>query len=149
MLKTFNGVPHRLEFVEEIDGRRFINDSKGTNPSSTIKAIEAMPSGIIRIAGGFDKGGSFETLINSFDGKIKGLVLMGKTANLIKETAEASGFNEIILAKDMDESVRAAYGMSSSGDTILLSPACASWDMYTNFEQRGEHFKTLVHKLAN
>lgn len=149
VLKTFNGVPHRLEFVEEIDGRRFINDSKGTNPSSTIKAIEAMPSGIILIAGGFDKGGSFETLINSFDGKIKGLVLMGKTANLIKETAEASGFNEIILAKDMDESVRAAYGMSSSGDTILLSPACASWDMYTNFEQRGEHFKTLVHKLAN
>lgn len=149
VLKKFNGVPHRLEFVEEIDGRRFINDSKGTNPSSTIKAIEAMPPGIILIAGGYDKGGSFETLINSFDGKVKGLVLMGKTANLIKETAEALGFNEIILAKDMDESVRAAYGMASSGDTILLSPACASWDMYTNFEQRGEHFKTLVHKLAN
>ena len=149
VLKSFNGVPHRLEFVEEIDGRRFINDSKGTNPNSTIKAIEAMPSGIILIAGGYDKGGTFDSLIDSFDGKVKALVLMGKTGPLIKEAAEAKGFNEITMAKDMDESVRLAYGMASPGDTILLSPACASWDMYTNFEQRGEHFKTLVHKLAN
>ena len=108
-----------------------------------------MPSGIILIAGGYDKGGTFDSLIDSFNGKVKALVLMGKTGPLIKEAAEAKGFNEITMAKDMDESVRLAYGMASPGDTILLSPACASWDMYTNFEQRGEHFKTLVHKLAN
>lgn len=149
ILKSFNGVKHRLEFVEEIDGRRFVNDSKGTNPNSTIKAIEAMPKGIVLIAGGYDKGGSFESLIKAFNGKVKGLVLMGKTAPLIKETAETMGFYEIAMAKDMDESVRLAYEMASPGDTVLLSPACASWDMYTNFEQRGEHFKTLVHKLAN
>ncbi len=149
VLKSFNGVPHRLEFVEEIDGRKFVNDSKGTNPNSTIKAIEAMPPGIVLIAGGYDKGGNFDSLIKSFNGKVKGLVLMGKTAPLIKQTAESLGFYEIKIAKDMDESVRLAYGMASQGDTVLLSPACASWDMYTNFEQRGEHFKTLVHKLAN
>ena len=149
VLKSFNGVVHRLEFVEEIDGIRFINDSKGTNPNSTIKAIEAMPSSIVLIAGGYDKGGNFDDLIKMFNGKVKTLVLMGKTAPLIKERAEALGFSEILMAKDMDESVRLAYGAASSGDTVLLSPACASWDMYTNFEQRGEHFKTLVHKLAN
>lgn len=149
VLKSFNGVPHRLEFVEEIDGIRFVNDSKGTNPNSTIKAIEAMPSGIILIAGGYDKGGNFESLIKAFDGKVKRLILIGKTASLIKETAEALGFSEISVTKDMDESVRLAYEIASAGDTVLLSPACASWDMYSNFEQRGEHFKTLVHKLAN
>ena len=148
-LKQFAGVEHRLEFVEEIDGIRFVNDSKGTNPDSSIKAVEAMPPGIVLIAGGYDKGGDFEGLIDSFAGKVKGLVLLGKTAEKMKDTAENKGFGNIKMVKDMDEGVRVAYEMASRGDTVLLSPACASWDMYSNFEQRGEHFKTLVHKLAN
>jgi UDP-N-acetylmuramoylalanine--D-glutamate ligase len=148
-LKQFGGVEHRLEFVEEVDGIRFINDSKATNPDSTMKAVDAMPSGIVLIAGGYDKGNDFGELIDSFAGKVKGLVLLGKTASKIKETAESKGIRNIKMAKDMDESVRLAYEMAGCGDTVLLSPACASWDMYSNFEQRGEHFKTLVHKLAN
>lgn len=148
-LRSFRGVEHRLEFVEIVDGIRFVNDSKGTNPDSSIKAVEAMKSGIILIAGGYDKGSDFDDLINSFNGKVKAMVLLGKTAYKIKETAEKLGFENIKMAKDMDEAVNIAYGLASPGDTVLLSPACASWDMYTCFEQRGEHFKTLVHKLAN
>ncbi len=148
-LRSFQGVEHRLEFVEEIDGIRFVNDSKGTNPDSSIKAIEAIKGNIILIAGGYDKGSDFDNLIKSFDGKVKAMVLLGKTAPKIKETAERLGFTDIRMAKDMDESVKIAYSLAASGDTVLLSPACASWDMYTCFEQRGEHFKNLVHKLAN
>jgi len=148
-LRSFRGVEHRLEFVEEIDGIRFVNDSKGTNPDSSIKAVEAMKGDIVLIAGGYDKGSDFDHLIKAFDGKVKALILLGKTAPKIKETAEKLGFTDIKMVKDMDEAVKTAYGLASPGDTVLLSPACASWDMYTCFEQRGEHFKTLVHKLAN
>ncbi|MBR0597066.1 UDP-N-acetylmuramoyl-L-alanine--D-glutamate ligase [Sinanaerobacter chloroacetimidivorans] len=146
-LREFEGVEHRLEFSGEVDGVRFVNDSKGTNPDASIKAIEAINGGIILIAGGYDKGSQYDEFINAFNGKVKHLVLLGKTAPKIKETAERLGFTNITMAKDMDECVKVGYKHAQPGDTVLLSPACASWDMYTCFEQRGEHFKNCVRDL--
>lgn len=143
----FQGVAHRLEFVGEIRGVRFINDSKGTNTDASIKAIEAAPAPIILIAGGYDKESSFDSFIDEFNGKVKKLVLMGKTAPKIKEAAERKGFTDIIMGKNMEECVRSSFRAAEPGDTILLSPACASWDMYLNFEQRGDHFKSCVKDL--
>lgn len=146
-LRTFEGVEHRLEFSGEVDGVRFVNDSKGTNPDASIKAIEAMKNDIILIAGGYDKGSVYDEFINAFQGKVKHMVLLGKTAPKIKETAERLGFTNITMCRDMDECVKVSFKLASPGDTVLLSPACASWDMYTCFEQRGEHFKNCVRDL--
>jgi UDP-N-acetylmuramoylalanine--D-glutamate ligase len=144
----FEGVAHRLEFVREVRGIRFVNDSKGTNPDASIKAVKAMPDGVVLIAGGYDKGSEFDELIENFGGAVKHLVLLGKTAQKIKETAQQHGFTQIAMASDMRDSVNKAYGLAQPGDTVLLSPACASWDMYSCFEERGEDFKTVVKGLA-
>lgn len=146
-LCSFQGVEHRLEYSGEINGVRFVNDSKGTNPDASIKALEAIDGGIVLIAGGFDKGSSFEELIKAFIEKGRALVLLGKTAPQLKATAEGMGFTNIITVKNMEECVRVGFSEALPGDTVLLSPACASWDMYTNFEQRGEHFKSCVKNL--
>ena len=147
-LRSFQGVEHRLEYCGTIDGIKFVNDSKGTNPDASIKAVDAMKENIILIAGGYDKGSDFTDFIKAFDGRVKHMVLLGKTAPKIKEQAEGVGFNSITMAKDMEECVSKAFGMAESGDTVLLSPACASWDMYRCFEDRGEHFKDCVRKLG-
>ena len=141
------GVEHPQEFFGQVDGLGVVNDSKGTNPDASIKAVEAIDGGIILIAGGYDKGSSFEELIKAFKGKVKHMVLLGKTAPRIKETAEKLGFANCIMAKDMDECVKQGFKLAEPGDTVLLSPACASWDMYTSFEQRGDHFKNCVQRL--
>ncbi len=146
-LKSFGGVEHRLEYCGQVDGVKFVNDSKGTNPDASMKAIDAMKENIILIAGGYDKGSDFTDFIKSFHGRVKHMVLLGKTAPKIKEQAEAAGFTHITMAKNMEECVTAAFKLAEPGDTVLLSPACASWDMYTCFEQRGEHFKHCVHGL--
>ncbi len=146
-LVEFQGVEHRIEFCGQVDGVRFVNDSKGTNPDASIKAVEAIDGGIILIAGGYDKGSSFEELIRAFNGKVKHMVLLGKTAQKIKETAESMGFHNCVIVKDMEECVKEGFRLAEPGDTVLLSPACASWDMYTGFEQRGEHFKSCVDRL--
>jgi len=145
--REFEGVEHRLEYSGEVDGVRFVNDSKGTNPDASIKAIEAMKGSIVLIAGGYDKGSEYDELIKAFQGKVRHLVLLGKTAPKIKETAEKLGFTDITMAKNMDECVKIGFKIAKPGDTVLLSPACASWDMYTCFEQRGEHFKNCVKDL--
>jgi len=136
-----------LELVAEVDGVRYVNDSKGTNPDASIKAIEAMPDEIILIAGGYDKAAEFDDFIKSFDGKVKNMVLIGKTAQKLKETAEKLGFYECTIVKNMEEAVTLAAKLAKPGYTVLLSPACASLDLYTCFEQRGEHFKNCVHRL--
>lgn len=148
VLKSFMGVEHRIEFSGEINGVRYINDSKGTNPDAAIKAIEAMKENIILIAGGYDKNSSFDEFAAAFDGRVKKLLLLGKTATKIKEAAEAAGFTESIILEDMEACVNEAYRTAQPGDVVLLSPACASWDMYTSFEQRGRHFKECVEKLG-
>ena len=147
-LVEFQGVEHRIEFCGEVDGVRFVNDSKGTNPEASMKAIDAMKGGIILIAGGYDKGSSFDELIKAFDGRVKHMVLLGKTAPVIKETAERLGFTDSIIVEDMEQCVNKAFELAEKGDNVLLSPACASWDMYKSFEQRGEHFKECVKKLG-
>lgn len=147
VLRTFRGVEHRIELCNTIDDIRFVNDSKGTNPDASIKAIEAMKKDIILIAGGYDKNSSFEELAKALDGKVKTLLLLGKTAPKIKEAAEKEGFENSIILKDMEACVREAYRIAQPGDVVLLSPACASWDMYTSFEQRGKHFKDCVQAL--
>ncbi|EOD01259.1 UDP-N-acetylmuramoyl-L-alanine--D-glutamate ligase [Caldisalinibacter kiritimatiensis] len=146
-LYTFEGVEHRLEFVEEIDGIKFYNDSKGTNPDASIRAIEAINKPIILIAGGLDKGSEFDEFIKSFNGKVKALILLGETAEKIKGTAIRHGFNNIYIVDNMRKAVNKAFDISEKGDNVVLSPACASWDMYNSYEERGKDFKSEVEKL--
>jgi len=148
-LISFKGVEHRIEFVAEINGIRFVNDSKGTNPDASVKAIEAIGDRILLIAGGYNKDADFSDYIRAAKGRVKKLLLIGDTAGIIKESALQGGFEakDIIMAGSMEEAVRLGYGCAGTGDTILLSPACASWDMYKDYEERGADFKTAVKSL--
>ncbi len=146
-LKGFEGVEHRMEYVDNINGIRFINDSKGTNPDASVKAIEAIQTPMVLIAGGMNKGSEFRTFIKAFNGKVKYLVLLGETAHKIKETANEMGFNNVVIQNNMERCVQKAFKMAEAGEAVLLSPACASWDMYPNFEARGQHFKDCVEGL--
>lgn len=147
VLKTFPGVEHRIEYVDILDGVRFYNDSKGTNSDASIKAIEAINNPIVLIAGGMDKGTDFDDFILSFSGKVKALVLLGETKDKIKDTAIKYGFKDIFLVENMKEAVKTSFSLANEGDNVLLSPACASWDMYPSFEKRGDDFKESVFSL--
>ena len=144
VLRTFTGVEHRIEFSGEIDNVKYYNDSKGTNTDATITALRALEKDIILIAGGDAKGQNFDELLEEFSGRVKHMILLGRDAYMIQESADKAGFRDYIFCKDMDECVRTAAHIAEAGDKVLLSPACASWDMYDNFEQRGEHFKNCV-----
>ncbi|RKD34297.1 UDP-N-acetylmuramoyl-L-alanine--D-glutamate ligase [Thermohalobacter berrensis] len=146
-LREFEGVEHRIEFVKTLSGINFYNDSKATNPDAAVKAVEAINKPIILIAGGLDKGNQFDDFIKSFNNKVKSLILLGETALKIKETAINLGFNNIYIVNSMKEAVNKAYDLSEKGDNVLLSPACASWDMYKSFEERGKDFKKAVYNL--
>lgn len=146
-LINFEGVCHRLEFVREVKKIKFVNDSKGTNTDAAIKAVEAIDSPIILIAGGYDKNADFENFIDSFGDKVKHMILLGATAGKLKATAERRGYKNTIIVKDMDSCVNEAFRLAEGGSTVLLSPACASWDMYKSFEERGEDFKRCVNEL--
>lgn len=147
VLKTFAGVEHRQEFVRNLNGIMFVNDSKATNPDSSIKAIESYNRPIILIAGGMDKQSSFDEFLDAAKENVYALVLLGETAQKIKECAQNKGFDNITVVKDMKEAVNASYQIAKDGDVVLLSPACASWDMYKSFEVRGIDFKDNVHNL--
>ena len=147
VLKTFAGVEHRQEFVRNLNGIMFVNDSKATNPDSSIKAIESYNRPIILIAGGMDKQSSFDEFLDVAKENVYALVLLGETAQRIKECAQNKGFDNITVVKDMKEAVNASYQIAKDGDVVLLSPACASWDMYKSFEVRGIDFKDNVHNL--
>lgn len=146
-IKTFPGVEHRLEYVTNKGEVSFYNDSKGTNIEASIKAIESIEESIILIAGGYDKGLEFDELIKVFNSKVKKLILLGETKEKLKDAAIRNNFNDYVLVKDLEEAVKLAYSLSSKGDSVLLSPACASWGMYKNFEERGKAFKKLVSDL--
>lgn len=146
-LRTFKGVEHRLEFVTNKDGIMFVNDSKGTNPDSTIKAITSYERPIVLIAGGYEKQSDFTEMIKYATKNVKALVLLGQTAEKIETTAKEHGINNISKVEDMEAAVKKAYEIAESGDVVLLSPACASWDMYPNFEARGLDFKENIYKL--
>lgn len=145
-IKTFKAVPHRIEYVETIDDVIFYNDSKGTNTDASIKAIEAMSRPTILIAGGYDKKVSFDDWADSFGDTVKGLVIMGETTDLIVDTVEKRGFTNYVKVNSIEEAVEKCFEMSEPGYSVLLSPACASWDMFDSYEQRGDMFKELVRK---
>ncbi len=146
-LTTFAGVEHRIEDCGTVNGVKYINDSKGTNPDAAIKALEAIKKNIILIAGGYDKGSDFTEFAGEFEGRVKHVILLGTTAVKIKDAAEKAGFTATTIVKDMDDCVREAARIAVEGDNVLLSPACASWDMYGSYEERGRHFKSCVEKL--
>ena len=146
-IKAFPGVEHRIEFCGRVDGVDYYNDSKGTNVNAAVIAIKALGDGIILIAGGDGKGQDFTELANHFDGAVEALVLLGRDAPVIEEAARKAGFTNIYNCKDMPECVRKAAELARDGEKVLLSPACASWDMYANFEQRGRHFKQCINEM--
>lgn len=146
-IRAFRGVEHRLEYVDTIHGVKYYNDSKGTNTDAATTAIRAIGHDILLIAGGDAKGQSFDEFAGEFEGRVKKLILLGRDADQIREAAEKKGFHNFIFCRDMDECVKNAFASAEEGDTVLLSPACASWDMYEDFEQRGRHFKDCVARL--
>jgi UDP-N-acetylmuramoylalanine--D-glutamate ligase len=146
-LKSFRGVEHRIEFVDTIDGITFYNDSKGTNPDASIKAIQAMKAPTVLIAGGYDKGSDFSPLIDVFGSTISHMVVLGETAEKIIKTAQEKGFMNVYRVKSLEEGVIKAFSLALPGGNVLLSPACASWDMFKDFEERGRVFKEAVKAL--
>ena len=145
-ITKFKAVAHRIEYVDTIDDVIYYNDSKGTNTDASIKAIEAMSRPTVLIAGGYDKKVSFDQWAASFGGKIKCLVLLGETSGQIAESVQKYGFENIVFTKSLEEAVNVCKEKAEPGDAVLLSPACASWDMFDSYEQRGDMFKELVKK---
>lgn len=146
-ITSFTGVEHRIEFVRELRGVKYYNDSKGTNPDSTEVAVAAMDGDVILIAGGYDKGADFDDLIEKSKDKIKTAILFGETAEKISKACKKNDL-EFYITKDLNKAVELAEKISCEGDDVLLSPACASWDMYSDYEVRGQHFKDLVKELV-
>lgn len=144
-LIEFKGVEHRIEYVATVDGVSYYNDSKGTNPDAAIQAIKAMKHKTVLIGGGYDKNSDYTQWIEAFDNKVKKLILIGATAQKIKDTAEKLGFKDSIIVEDFKTAVDLARQSAANGECVLLSPACASWGMFENYEQRGDLFKQIVH----
>jgi UDP-N-acetylmuramoylalanine--D-glutamate ligase len=145
VLREFPGLEHRLEFVRERNGVTYINDSKGTNVGAVVKSVEGFTQPVILIAGGLDKGSDFRPLFNLFRQKVKLLILIGKAAEKMAETLGTA--TEALFAKTLQDAVRAGAGRALPGDVVLLSPACASFDMFKDFEDRGRQFKEAVMNL--
>ena len=149
VLVRFKAVEHRIEYVTEVNGVVYYNDSKGTNPDAAIKGIQAMDRPTLLIGGGYDKNSSYEEWINAFDGKVRYLVLLGQTKEKIAEAAGRCGFEHVIMTESLEEAVAFCAEHANPGDAVLLSPACASWGMFPNYEVRGKRFKELVYQLKN
>ena len=148
VLVRFTAVEHRIEYVTEVAGVKYYNDSKGTNPDAAIQGIRAMNRPTCLIGGGYDKQSDYEDWICAFGEKVKKLVLIGETAQKIADTCERLGFQDYVFASSLQEAVNICYETAQSGDAVLLSPACASWDMFESYEQRGCMFKDMVRELA-
>ena len=144
VIRKFAGVEHRIEYVCEKDGVVYYNDSKGTNPDAAIKGIQAMNRPTLLIGGGYDKQSTYREWIRAFDGKVRYLVLIGDTKEKIAEAAREEGFTSIIFADNLKEAVGICREKAEPGDAVLLSPACASWDQFRSYEERGDRFKEYV-----
>lgn len=144
ILRNFQGVAHRIEYVATVDGVDYYNDSKGTNTDASVRAVLAMKKPIVLIGGGYDKKVSFDEWTKLFPGRVKHLVLIGATAPAIRESAEKYGFTAISDCGTFAEAVDLCREKAEPGDCVLLSPACASWGMFENYEQRGELFKQQI-----
>lgn len=146
VLTSFSGVKHRLQFVENIDGRLFYNDSKATNVLATEKALTSFKQPTILLAGGLDRGNDYEELIPSLK-HVKAMIAFGETAPKLIETAKKAGIPVYRKVVDIIEATKLAYQLSEEDDVILLSPSCASWDQFKTFEERGDMFIQAVHRL--
>ena len=149
VVRRFKAVEHRIEFVATKKGVDYYNDSKGTNPDAAIQGIKAMSKPTILIGGGYDKQSEYDEWIEAFDGKVKCFVLIGQTREKIAECAKKHGIDNIILADTFEEALDICTKNAVSGDAVLLSPACASWGMFPNYEVRGKMFKEYVNKLED
>ena len=147
VLKVFQGVEHRIELVGTIDGITFYNDSKGTNIDAAKKAIESMTAPTVLIAGGYDKGSSFEPLIDACGEIVSHIVVLGQTSDKIIKAAKDKGFQNVFKVGSLEEGVKKAFSLALPDGNVLLSPACASWDMFKDFEERGRVFKEAVRAL--
>jgi UDP-N-acetylmuramoylalanine--D-glutamate ligase len=147
VLKTFRGVPHRIEYVATISGVHFYNDSKGTNADSTVVALKALRDRVILIAGGKDKGGDLTRLVDTAKSSVKDLILIGEAKDRFRENFAKSNFKKIHEAGSMEDAVAMAFKLGEAGDKVLLSPACASFDMFRDYEHRGDVFKECVNSL--
>ncbi len=148
VIKEFKAVEHRIEFVATKGGVDYYNDSKGTNPDAAIQGIRAMNRPTVLIGGGYDKQSEYDAWIEAFEGKVKVLVLIGQTREKIAACARAHGVENIILADTFEEAFQICVSQAVPGDAVLLSPACASWGMFPNYEVRGNRFKELVGKIG-
>ena len=150
-LRTFQGVEHRIEFVRELDGVRFINDSKGTNVDSTIQAVRAMKRPTVLILGGYDKHCDFTPLVEVIqENPIERIVLIGATANQIAQTLDKCGYTAYEhCGTDFEKAVRRSFELAEEGGNVLFSPSCASFDMFTDYEARGRIFKEIVGRLES
>ncbi|WP_028398916.1 UDP-N-acetylmuramoyl-L-alanine--D-glutamate ligase [Ectobacillus panaciterrae] len=147
VLKTFTGVKHRLQYITTIQNRKFYNDSKATNILATQKALSAFTQPVVLLAGGLDRGNEFDELLPYLH-HVKALVTFGQTAPKLMRTAKEAGMKEVKRVDNVEQAVQEAYALSQEGDVILLSPACASWDQFKTFEDRGDMFIQAVHKLV-
>lgn len=148
VVRNFKAVEHRIEFVATKNGVDYYNDSKGTNPDAAIQGIRAMTKPTVLIGGGYDKQSEYDEWVEAFEGKVKALVLIGQTREKIAECAEKHGISNIFLADTFEEAFQICVKQAKPGDAVLLSPACASWGMFPNYEVRGKIFKELVEKIG-
>jgi UDP-N-acetylmuramoylalanine--D-glutamate ligase len=147
VLDRFEGLEHRLEFVREIEGIRFYNDSKGTNVGSVVKSLQSFSEPVILIAGGKDKKGDLSPLRGLIQGRVKGLILIGEAKE--RMARELEGLTNTTMARTLEEAALLAYQMAEKGEVVLLSPACSSFDMFKDYKERGRVFKEAVHRLKN
>lgn len=147
-LSQFRGVEHRTQYVREFEGRKFYNDSKATNSLATINALEGFSEPIILLAGGLDRGVTFEDLVPPMRERVKAVLAFGETADLILDAAEQAGIEKTMKVVNVEQAVPEAYKFSNEGDVILLSPACASWDQYVSFELRGNAYMDSIEEFV-
>lgn len=147
VLSTFPGVEHRMEYVATVNNVRYYNDSKATNPEAASRAISAFTEPVVLIAGGLDRGITFSELVPVFRQHVKAIVTLGETAEILLERAQEAGITERFRVDTVEKAVSTAAALAKQGDVVLLSPACASWDMFPSFEVRGSMFKDVVHRL--
>jgi UDP-N-acetylmuramoylalanine--D-glutamate ligase len=146
VLKSFRGLEHRMEFVREVNGITFINDSKGTNAGAVARSLESFED-LVLIMGGTDKGSDFSVLKDQMKTKVKALILIGEAKYGIERSLGDTV--DTYLVEDLNKAVQFSFSKASSGDTVLLSPGCASFDMFENFEERGKEFKRAVYEIAD
>ena len=147
VLSTFAGAKHRLQYVTTLDGRKVYNDSKSTNIEAATVAIPAFKEPEVLIAGGLDRGFTFDDLVPLFKKHVKSIVLYGETKYLLADAARKAGIKDIVIVNTLQEAVPRAYELTEPGDVLLFSPACASWDQFRTFEERGDYFVRFVKEL--